>query len=242
MSETLKRAIGDRLAARVKSGEVIGIGTGSTVQCAIEAIGRRIRDDGLVVRAVVTSYQSAESCGDAGIDVVDLHNWAASSHRPELTERSAPRLAWGFDGADAVDRRCRAIKGKGAALLREKIVASICKEFVLLVDYTKVSDRLGGKSEVPVECVPESWSYVMEGLARLGALRSNLRSGLPGKHGPVITERGNVVIDAAFPDISDDLEGEIKKLTGVVENGIFTFHATQVLVAGGDGTIEEWAR
>jgi ribose 5-phosphate isomerase A len=242
VSDTLKRAIGERLAARVRTGEVIGIGTGSTVQCAIEAIGRRIRDDGLFVRAVVTSYQSAEACGVAGIDVIDFHGWMASPSASGGETKGAGRLAWGFDGADEVDRRCRAIKGKGAALLREKIVAAVCREFVLLVDYSKVSDCLGEKSEVPVECVPESWCYVMEGLARLGATRSELRSGLPGKHGPVITERGNVVIDASFHEIADDLEGEIKKLTGVVENGIFTFHATQVLVAGGDGTIEEWSR
>lgn len=242
MNDTLKRAIGERLAARVRSGEVIGIGTGSTVQCAIEAIGRRVRDDGLSVRAVVTSYQSAEACGEVGIDVVDLHCWAASFRGSASGSREELRLAWGFDGADEVDRRCRAIKGKGAALLREKIVAAVCQEFVLLVDYGKVSDCLGGKSEVPVECIPEAWSYVREGLIRLGATRSSLRSGLPGKHGPVITERGNVIIDASFSEISDELEGEIKKLTGVVENGIFTFHATQVLVAGRDGTIEEWSR
>jgi ribose 5-phosphate isomerase A len=242
VSDTLKRSIGERLAARVKSGEVIGIGTGSTVQYAIEAMGRRVRDDGLSVRAVVTSYQSAEACGRAGIDVIDFHGWAASFDANRSVKGSSPRLCWGFDGADEVDRRCRAIKGKGAALLREKMVAAVCAEFVLLVDYTKVSDRLGAKSEVPVECVPESWLYVIEGLTRLGATRCAVRSGLPGKHGPVITERGNVVIDAAFGEISDVLEGEIKKLTGVVESGIFTFHATQVLVAGEDGTIEEWSR
>jgi ribose 5-phosphate isomerase A len=240
VSETLKHAIGERLAARVRTGDVIGIGTGSTVQCAIEAIGRRICDDGLSVRAVVTSYQSAEACGLAGIDVVDFHGWVVSPQAFGSKTTGAGRLAWGFDGADEVDRRCRAIKGKGAALLREKIVAEACKEFVLLVDYSKVSDCLGVKSQVPIECVPESWLYVMEGLARLGATQSELRSGLPGKHGPVITERGNVVIDSCFTEISDDLEGEIKKLTGVIENGIFTFHATQVLVAGADGTIEEW--
>jgi ribose 5-phosphate isomerase A len=241
VSETLKQAIGDRLAARTKTGDIIGIGTGSTVQYAIEAIGRRVRTEGISIRAVVTSYQSAEACGLAGIEVLDFQGWMASSQGPSgQAAAGAGFLNWGFDGADEVDQRCRAIKGKGAALLREKIVAAVCREFVLLVDYTKVSDRLGVKSAVPVECVPESWWYVTEGLRCLGATHSELRSGLPGKHGPVITERGNVVLDAMFSEISDDLEGEIKKITGVVENGIFTFQATQVLVAGGDGTIEEW--
>ena len=242
MSDNLKRLIGERIAAKVRTGEIIGIGTGSTVQFAIQAIGNRIVTEKLSVRAIVTSYQSAQACGAAGIDVLDFHSWVASPTFDEEGKILQKRLEWGFDGADEVDRRFRAIKGKGAALLREKIVASVCTEFVLLVDHSKVSDSLGTRSKVPIECIPESWPYVMNGLLKLGSTRSELRSGLPGKHGPVITERGNFVLDASFSEISDDLEGEIKKITGVVESGIFTSHATQVLIAAKDQSIEEWVR
>lgn len=214
-----KRAVGKLIAAEIQSGMILGIGTGSTVDAALFELSERLKDEPMKLSGIVTSIESAFACEKMGIEVLSAHNTIT----PDL----------GFDGADEVDGSRTAIKGKGGALLREKLVAASCKRFVLIVDQSKVVEKLGTKMAVPVEVVPEGYGVALRGLQRIGATSTELRACTGGKHGPIITERGNLIIDCKFPLVNGDLEREIKTLTGVVESGIFAGIAHEVLVAGG---------
>jgi len=216
----MKELVAQEIAKRVNDGDVIGVGTGSTVDIALQEIGRRVLQEGLSLHVVPSSYQSAWRCQELGLKV--------------LYPGYRDTLAWGFDGADQVARQRWAIKGKGGALLQEKILAKRCREFVVIVDESKVVERLGFKCPVPVEVIPEGLSIVESGLKAIGAVELNIRSG-SGKHGPVITERGNLIIDAVFSDICESTEHEIKGIVGVVDSGLFIGYATEVLVASVSG-------
>lgn len=220
----MKERVGAEVAARVKNGVCIGVGTGTTVDAALLKIGERVRTEGLEVYCVPSSYQSAWRCEELGLRVM------SSAYRG--------MLEWGFDGADQVDRCRRAIKGKGGALLQEKILAYRCASFIVIADSSKVVERLGNGCGVPVEVIPEALGLVERELARLGADGCVLRTG-NGKHGPTITERGNLILDTSFPQITDSLEREINTIVGVVENGLFTSCVSEVIVAGESG-IERW--
>lgn len=216
----MKEIVGQEIAKRVKNGDVIGVGTGTTVDAALIAIGKRVAEEGLLVTVVPTSYQSAWSCQQFGFTVMygGYHGY----------------LSWGFDGADQVNSERWVIKGKGGALLQEKILAKRCKKFVIIVDESKVVPQLGVGCPIPVEVVPEALVLAEDGLRSLGATELTLRTG-SGKHGPVITERGNIIIDAIFPNVGAGLEREIKSLVGVVESGLFIGYASEVIVAGAQG-------
>jgi ribose 5-phosphate isomerase A len=216
----MKEIVAKEIAKRVKSGDVLGVGTGSTVDLAIDEIAKRCRDEKLVLTVVPSSRESAMRCECAGLTV--------------LSPTTGAVLSWGFDGADEVDTKLRLIKGRGAAMLKEKILAKKCKKFIVIVDESKVVSRLGEKMPVPVEVIPEALSIVSKGLKDLGATEVALREG-SGKHGAVVTENGNVILDAKFSQIDDALEGRIKGLVGVVESGIFTQLCDEVLVATSAG-------
>ncbi|MCB0310725.1 MAG: ribose 5-phosphate isomerase A [Bdellovibrionales bacterium] len=213
----MKERVAEIIAARVRDGDLIGIGTGSTVDLAIEMIGDRIKKEGLNVSAVTTSHQSAWKSSASGIKV--------------LHAGTVQQITWGFDGIDAVDRRCRAIKGKGAAMLQEKILAVNCLEYLLIGDSSKLCDNIAKACTVPVEVVPEARWYVEKELRQLDAVSVALREAKM-KHGPVITEAGNIILDVKFENIADELEIEISAVVGVVESGLFLDYASQVLIAG----------
>lgn len=217
----MKEIVGKEIAALVKDGDIIGVGTGSTVDAALNAMQARMKQEKLTVSVVVTSYQSAWRCEEIGFTVLN------SSYRGELS--------WGFDGADAIDRKLHAIKGKGAALLEEKILAARCKKYYLIVDESKVAPDICVHCAVPVEVIPSARSVAEEGLKRIGASELTLRNAVSTKHGPVITERGNIIIDAQFPAFNPGLEREIKSLVGVVESGLFESYANEVWIAGPKG-------
>jgi len=216
----MKEIVAKEIAKRVKNGDVLGVGTGTTVDAALEAIGKRVAQEGLLVTVVPTSYQSAWRCQELGLTVM------YGGYRGYLS--------WGFDGADQVTNERWAIKGKGGALLQEKILAKRCKHFVIIVDESKVVSQLGVGCPIPVEVVPEGRMLAEDGLRALGASELVIRSG-SGKHGPTITERGNIIIDASFPKVTADLETRVKSLVGVVESGLFIGYAHEVLVASAAG-------
>lgn len=216
----MKEIVGREIAARVTNGDVIGVGTGSTVDAALTEIGRKVKSEGLRVSVVPSSYQSAWRCQELGLSVL------YPGYRGELS--------WGFDGADQVTKERWAIKGKGGALLQEKILAARCKKFTIIVDESKVVPALGVGCPIPVEVIPEALAVVEQRLASLGASSFTLRSG-SGKHGPIITERGNLILDAQFSSIGATLERDIKSIVGVVESGLFIGYAAEVLVAGASG-------
>jgi ribose 5-phosphate isomerase A len=216
----VKEIVAKELAARVRDGEVIGVGTGSTVDLALDEIATRVRQEGLRLTVVPTSLQSAWKCQEAGLQV------SYSGYCGELS--------WGFDGADAIDDRLRAIKGKGGAMLQEKILAARCLHYVLIVDDSKMVAKLGPSCPVPVEVIPEARFVAEQQLKVLGAASVTLRKAV-AKHGPVISEGGNIIIDAVFNEISDSLEHDIKCIVGVVESGLFTRFASEVLIGSASG-------
>ncbi|MEZ4753709.1 MAG: ribose-5-phosphate isomerase RpiA [Bdellovibrionota bacterium] len=220
--EELKIKVGIELASRVKDGDVLGVGSGTTVSAAVREIGKLVKSKDISVSAVPTSLQIAQLCEEVGITVLSID--------------SSQELAWGFDGADGVDARLRLIKGKGGALLKEKIIAAKCKELYIIVDQSKIFENLADACAVPVEVVPASWKTVTQALTALGAVSVSQRMiKMFDKDFVYFTENGNIIYDAKFNEISDDLEKEINLIPGVIDNGIFTRFATEVLVASGEG-------
>ena len=217
---SMKSLVARALAKRVQDGDVIGIGSGSTVELALEHIAERIARDKLHVLGVPTSHRTALVAEHAGIRV--------------LSPISRTPLAWAFDGADEVDPAFRMIKGRGAAMLNEKIIARRAAEFVIIVSEEKLVDRLGKIHPVPIEVIPEAIQIVEDGLMRLGARKVVLRAAA-NKYGPVITEHNNFVLDVTFDEIGPDLEQQVKSISGVVESGLFFDCATEVLVSRSSG-------
>jgi len=216
----LKRIAAEEAVAAVEDGMVLGLGTGSTAALAVEAIGRRVQA-GLKVVAIPTSEATAAQSRRLGIPLVDF----ADHTIVDLT----------IDGADAVDRRSLdLIKGLGAALVREKIVAAASKRMIVIVDDSKLAGAFGTRCPVPVETVQFGWQATRRRLEALGC-ETILRLTAEGK--PVITDGGNYVIDCRFGAIADaaGLERQLKQLVGVVDSGLFIGLATEVIVAGAGG-------
>lgn len=216
--------IAHEIARRLKTGDVIGVGTGSTVARVLGLLGDILQNDKKAVFAVTTSAQSSRLCQQSGILPID--------------PAYSGDLVLCFDGADEVDPQLRLIKGKGAAMLREKIVAARSREFLVVIDEIKLVGYLGQKCPVPVEVIPFALEYVERRLTSLGAANIKLRDGMPGKHGPVVTEMGNLILDAHFQAVPDTLESDIKSIVGVVESGLFLSATREVLVLKASGEME----
>lgn len=219
-----KKAVGEHVASLISSGMTLGIGTGSTAAMAIEALGRRIAEEGLQVRGVATSFAAERLARQHGIGLTTLDE--------------IPDLDLAFDGADEVDPAFTLIKGRGAAQTREKIVASRAKQFIVLVDESKMVDKLGYRMPLPVEVVPMAVTPVMKVLSALGAT-AEIRMGMK-KDGPVVSDQGMWVVDAMFDGISDPehVNDVLLKTPGVVDHGLFIGLATQVLVGTSEGTVD----
>jgi len=216
-----KRYAGREAARQVTDGMVVGLGTGSTVRYAMESLGSRIRDGEIEILGVPTSYEAQFRAAQFGI--------------PLTTLDAHPVLDVAIDGADQVDSAFMMIKGRGAALLREKCVADAALRLLITVDASKMVHRLAGV--VPVEVIPFAVTPVMRHLAALGA-RPTLRHG-EGRDGPVITDNGNFVIDCDFTIIGDPmrLERDIDHLPGVAASGLFTAYTekTEIFVGEASG-------
>lgn len=220
--DDLKAAVGRAAAALVEDGMTLGLGTGSTTAFALHRIGERIRDDGLRVRGVPTSFSAERLARAAGI--------------PLTTLDETPDLDLALDGADEVDPDLNLVKGRGGAMTRERIVAAAARRFVVLVDEAKRVDRLGTKMPVPVEVVPMAVEPVTRALARLGA-RAVVREG-GGKDGPVVTDQGLWILDAHVDGGLADaaaFASAVKALPGVLDHGLFVGLATTVLAASPGG-------
>lgn len=221
--DAAKRAAGERAAALVEDGMYVGIGTGSTTAFATIALGRRVRDEGLRIAGVPTSFAAERLARAQGIPLITLDDVAV--------------LDVAFDGADEVDGALNLIKGRGAAHTREKVVAAASARFVILIDPSKEVERLGTKMPVPVEVLPMATAPVTRALERLGA-RADLRMG-QRKDGPVVTDQGFWVIDAHFGGIEDveALNRQLLDLPGVLDHGLFLGLATDVLIGEPSGEV-----
>lgn len=213
--EGKERVAGD-IAARVKDGDVLGAGSGSTVYLALFAIAGRIRREGLRVEVIPGSTEISMACLQLGIPQTTLLD-----KRPD----------WTFDGADEVDPFRSLIKGRGGAMFKEKLlIKSSAGTSYIIVDESKFVDRLGTRFPVPVEVFPGALTYVEDALRQLGAMETVLRPA-GGKDGPVLTENGNLILDTRFHSIGSLLEEEIKMITGVIDSGLFIGYDVEVLVA-----------
>lgn len=228
LKKKAKQAAADAVVAMIESGMTVGLGTGSTASLAIQSLGARVRDEGLDVAAVATSFASERLATEQGIRLTSLDR--------------TPELDLAFDGADEVDPDLNLIKGRGAAHTREKIVAAAARRFVVLIDDSKLVDRLGERMPLPVEVVPMAVRPVMNVLRRLGG-DPELRMGLK-KDGPVVSDQGMWIVDAMFDVISDPdhVDRMLLSTPGVVDHGLFLGMATDVLVGLPDGTVDRRTR
>lgn len=215
-----KQRAAQRALEFVRSGHVVGLGTGSTAKFAIEGLGRLVRE-GLSIKGVPTSIATERMAGQLGIPLVDLNE--------------AGLIDITIDGADEVDPDFNMIKGGGGALTREKLVALASVKRVILIDESKLVAKLGQSRLLPVEVLPFAWTLSSRKLEDLGCV-PNLRK---QDQKPFVTDNGNYILDCDFGPIEDAaaLEKRIKLLPGVVENGLFIGIA-DTLVIGFDERVE----
>ena len=217
-TDGLKREAAEKALELVRDGMLLGLGSGTTVRYFTEGVGRLVAD-GLRVRGVPTSRETAELAAAHGIPIV--------------TELVGD-IDLAVDGADEVDRDLNLIKGRGGALFREKIVAASTKRFVVVVDESKVVKQLGA-GVLPVEVLPFLWRTTAERLAGLGASLT-VRG---GEEAPFVTDNGNLILDLTFEGgIADPqaMATSLKTTIGVVEHGLFVGMTDSCIVAGPDGS------
>ncbi|USR89584.1 ribose-5-phosphate isomerase RpiA [Phormidium yuhuli AB48] len=214
----MKQQVGKAAADRVQSGTIVGLGTGSTTAYAIQYIGERLQKGELKdIKGIPTSFQASVLAKKYGIPLTSLDE--------------VDRIDVAIDGADEVDPQKQLIKGGGAAHTREKIVDSLAEQFIVVVDSSKLVDKLGLGFLLPVEVIPMAMTPVMRAIEGLGG-EPTLRMGVK-KAGPVVTDEGNLVIDVKFANGIEnpaDLEKTLNNIPGVLENGLFVDTADVILV------------
>lgn len=217
-ADALKKMAAEAALSYIQPGMVVGVGTGSTTNFFIDALGAaKIHVDGYVASSIATENRLKAQ----GLNVLDLN--------------STGDIPVYVDGADEADPHFRLIKGGGAALTREKIVASAARLFVCIADSSKDKPMLG-KFPLPVEVLPFARSFVARQLVKLG--------GTPTLRNGVTTDNGNVIIDVTGLDFTDPLkmEAAINLIPGVLDNGIFAHRRADVMLFGSpDGVIEKKA-
>jgi ribose 5-phosphate isomerase A len=212
--ESHKRAAAERAVELVRPGMIVGLGTGSTARYFIEGLGRKV-GEGLKVQAVVTSDESGRLANAAGIPIAD---------------RISGELDLAVDGADEIDPAVNCIKGRGGALLREKIVAHASRRFVLVADESKLVGRLG-RGPVPVEILPFLWEATSRSIESLGG-RPELRMAA-GE--PYRTDNGNLVLDTSFGMVDAGLGLALRAIPGVIEHGLFFGLAKAAIIGSATG-------
>jgi ribose 5-phosphate isomerase A len=218
-----KQLVARHAAAQVQDGMLVGLGTGSTANCFIEELARRHAEEGLRVTAAASSTVSTIKAKALGLPLAALEH--------------LDRLDLYVDGADEVAPDLTLLKGRGADLVREKILARAADRFLVLVDPGKLVERIGARYPIPVEVMPFAWALVKRRLEILGG-RGELRQNA-SKDGLAVTSHGSLVLDMAFdPSLSSQaLDDALNATPGVVEHGIFRALASAVLVAA-DGQLE----
>jgi ribose 5-phosphate isomerase A len=218
LQDRMKQAVAEAAVEQIHDGMVLGLGSGSTAALMIRALGAKLQRGELRdITGVTTSFQGEVLAAELGIPLKSLN--------------ASERIDLAIDGADEVDPWFQLIKGGGACHVQEKLVARRAARFVVVVDASKLVERLNLGFLLPVEVLPGAWRQVQGDLAEMGGT-AELRMAVR-KAGPVVTDQGNLVLDVKFAGgISDPegLEKEINNLPGVLENGLFVNLTDQVLV------------
>ena len=208
-----KEALATKMAEKVQDGDVIGFGSGSTSYLTVIKIAEKIQRENIRITAIPTSYEIQMLCTYLNIPTSTLEE-----KRPD----------WCFDGADEVDHDNWMIKGRGAAMFKEKLNIRSASKTYILVDESKIVNKLGTNFPIPVEVNPIALNLVKQELYNMGANEINLRMALK-KDGPIITENGNLILDIHFNNIDETLEKRLKNITGVIETGLFIGYNVEII-------------
>ena len=216
--DELKQAVAAAAVKEVPDDAIVGVGTGSTANCFIDALAAR-KDR--IRAAVASSEASAQRLRKAGIAMLDLN--------------AVDELPLYVDGADEIDFQLAMIKGGGGALTREKIVAAVARRFVCIADESKRVARLG-RFPLPIEVIPMAHAYVARRIAMLGG-EPRLRNGF-------VTDNGNLILDVHGLDIAEParLESELNQIAGVVTNGLFARRPADLLLLGTREGVQRFER
>ena len=221
----MKKIVADAAIKEVKSGMILGLGSGSTAALMIKSLADEIRSGKLKnIRGVATSFQSEVLALELNIPLIDL--------------ASVSQIDLAIDGADEVDPGFQLIKGGGACHVREKLVASKANQLLIVVDESKLVKKLNLSFPLPVEVLPTAWKQVQDVISEMNG-SSTLRMATK-KAGPVVTDQGNLILDVLFKDgINNpkEIEMSINNISGVLENGLFVDLADKVLVGKIDKNI-----
>lgn len=219
-----KEQIAQHAAQKIEDGMIVGLGTGSTANCFIEALAKRYHQEGLKVQTVCSSTISAIKARELGL--------------PLIATEQLTGLDVYVDGADEVAPDMTLLKGRGFDLVREKLLAGASREFWVLIDSGKRVSRIGERYPIPIEVIPFAWQLVRESLAAIGG-KAELRQ-TANKDGLVVTSHGSLVLDTVFPEGFDchRLDTVLNGIPGVVEHGIFSHLASGIFCAK-DGQVEE---
>jgi len=214
----MKQAVAQAAVDQIQNGMILGLGSGSTAALMIEALAQKIKSGEIKdIVGVTTSFQGEVLASELGIPLKSLS--------------SVSEIDLAIDGADEVDPSFQLIKGGGACHVQEKLVAALAKKFIVVVDSSKLVEKLNLDFKLPVEVLPSAWKQVqktLEQLGGLGALRMAQK-----KAGPIVTDQGNLILDLIFKngiDQPDLLESQINNIPGVLENGLFINLTDEVLV------------
>jgi len=218
LQNQMKQAVAEAAVEQFRDGMIVGLGSGSTAALMIQGLGQRLASGQLKdIVGVTTSFQGEVLAAELGIPLLSLN--------------AVDRIDLAIDGADEVDPSFQLIKGGGACHVQEKLVAARADRFIVVVDSTKLVDRLNLGFLLPVEVLPGAWRQVQQQLTGMnGAAELRMAQ---RKAGPVVTDQGNLVLDVRFNGgIADPvaLEREINNIPGVLENGLFVNLADDVLV------------
>ncbi len=216
--EQLKKIAAEKATEEIREAMVVGLGTGSTVYYALLKIGEMVRD-GLNIIGIPTSSSTEKIATEQGI--------------PLSTVAAHPIIELTIDGADEVDAHLNLIKGGGAALVREKIIANASRRILIVVDESKVSRGLGTSFALPVEIVQFGWEATKRVVDQICG-QSELRGGIQK---PLITDNGNYILDCHFDEIPEPekVELQLNNIPGVVENGIFVNRADKIIIGTPSG-------
>ena len=198
----------------IEDGMVIGLGSGSTIEIFVRELGKKVAENEIELYVIPSSYQSHILAVRYGLAVTDLFQ----VDEPDIC----------IDGADQVDGDFNLIKGGGAALTREKILASASREFYVMIDSSKLVEKLS--MPVPVEILPFAFGYVKRKIEELGG-RCTLREGT-GKLIPVISDNGNFIADCSFRSIEPELVWKLGSIPGLIEHGIFPSDMVNAVIVG----------
>ncbi len=220
---TRLRRIGERAAQLVECGSIVGLGTGSTVDALLLALGKRV-SEGLAFSGVATSEHTRSLAKEYSIPLLELNDVQA--------------LDLCIDGADEIDPDLNLVKGRGGALLYEKLVAERAERFIIIASAEKLVAQLGTRLPLPVEIVPFGHTHTLRRVEALG-LASTLR--LTNNGSPFVSDGGHCILDCESSGIADPdaLGSALKAITGVVDHGLFVGMATVALTVANDGVITE---